>query len=98
VSQSPVLKKKTKVEKECRMTSEGNSAPKERHDGEFPGFSFPSCIPETELKKHTHTKKKTSMLKKSPNKSLLSEGAEWVIREGVGAGGRNDPSLVCTYE
>jgi hypothetical protein len=26
------------------------------------------------------------------------EGAEWVIREGVGAGGRNDPSLVCTYE
>jgi hypothetical protein len=21
-----------------------------------------------------------------------------VIREGVGAGGRNDPSLVCTYE
>jgi hypothetical protein len=26
------------------------------------------------------------------------EGAEWVVREGVGAGGRNDPSLVCTYE
>jgi hypothetical protein len=25
-------------------------------------------------------------------------GAEWVVREGVGAGGRNDPSLVCTYE
>jgi hypothetical protein len=24
--------------------------------------------------------------------------AEWVVREGVGAGGRNDPSLVCTYE
>jgi hypothetical protein len=23
---------------------------------------------------------------------------EWVVREGVGAGGRNDPSLVCTYE
>jgi hypothetical protein len=22
----------------------------------------------------------------------------WVVREGVGAGGRNDPSLVCTYE
>jgi hypothetical protein len=22
---------------------------------------------------------------------------EWVAREGVGAGGRNDPSLVCTY-
>jgi hypothetical protein len=21
------------------------------------------------------------------------EGAEWVLREGVGAGGRNDPSL-----
>jgi hypothetical protein len=21
-----------------------------------------------------------------------------VVREGVGAGGRNDPSLVCTYE
>jgi hypothetical protein len=21
------------------------------------------------------------------------EGAEWVVREGVGAGGRNDPSL-----
>jgi hypothetical protein len=26
------------------------------------------------------------------------EGAEWVVREGVGAGGRNDPSLVCTYK
>jgi hypothetical protein len=26
------------------------------------------------------------------------EGAEWVAREGVGAGGRNDPSLVCIYE
>jgi hypothetical protein len=23
---------------------------------------------------------------------------EWVVREGVGAGGRNEPSLVCTYE
>jgi hypothetical protein len=23
---------------------------------------------------------------------------EWVVREGVGAGGRNDPSLVCTYQ
>jgi hypothetical protein len=26
------------------------------------------------------------------------EGVEWVVREGVGAGGRNDPSLVCTYK
>jgi hypothetical protein len=26
------------------------------------------------------------------------EGEEWVVREGVGAGGRNEPSLVCTYE
>jgi hypothetical protein len=25
-------------------------------------------------------------------------GAEWVVREGVGAGERNDPSLVRTYE
>jgi hypothetical protein len=23
---------------------------------------------------------------------------EWVVREGVGSGGRNKPSLVCTYE
>jgi hypothetical protein len=23
---------------------------------------------------------------------------EWVVREGVGAGGRNDPSIVCTYD
>jgi hypothetical protein len=23
---------------------------------------------------------------------------EWVVREGVGAGGRNDPSILCTYE
>jgi hypothetical protein len=23
---------------------------------------------------------------------------EWVVREGVAAGGRNDPNLVCTYE
>jgi hypothetical protein len=26
------------------------------------------------------------------------EGAEWVVRERVGAGGRNEPSLVCRYE
>jgi hypothetical protein len=26
------------------------------------------------------------------------EGVEWVVREGVGAGGRNDSSIVCTYE
>jgi hypothetical protein len=26
------------------------------------------------------------------------EGVEWVVREGVGAGGRNDPNIVCTYE
>jgi hypothetical protein len=26
------------------------------------------------------------------------KGVEWVVREGVGAGGRNEPSLVCTYE
>jgi hypothetical protein len=26
------------------------------------------------------------------------EGAVWVVREGVGAGGRNDPRLVCIYE
>jgi hypothetical protein len=31
---------------------------------------------------------------------LLKEcpGAGWVVRERVGAGGRNDPSIVCTYE
>jgi hypothetical protein len=23
---------------------------------------------------------------------------EWMVREGVGARGRNDPSIVCTYE
>jgi hypothetical protein len=23
---------------------------------------------------------------------------EWVVREGVGPGGRNEPSLVCTYD
>jgi hypothetical protein len=26
------------------------------------------------------------------------EGAGWVVREEVGAGERNDPSIVCTYE
>jgi hypothetical protein len=26
------------------------------------------------------------------------EEVEWVLRKGVGAEGRNDPSLVCTYE
>jgi hypothetical protein len=26
------------------------------------------------------------------------EGAEWVIRERVESGGRNDPSIICTYE
>jgi hypothetical protein len=29
---------------------------------------------------------------------ILREGVEWVVRDGVGAGGRNEPSLVCTYE
>jgi hypothetical protein len=27
-----------------------------------------------------------------------AEEVEWVVREGVGAWGRNDPSLICTYE
>jgi hypothetical protein len=26
------------------------------------------------------------------------EGAEWVVREGVGGRGRNDPNTACTYE
>jgi hypothetical protein len=26
------------------------------------------------------------------------EGAEWVVTEWVGEEGRNDPSIVCTYE
>jgi hypothetical protein len=26
------------------------------------------------------------------------ERAEWVVRERVGAGGRNDPSIICTFE
>jgi hypothetical protein len=26
------------------------------------------------------------------------EGAGWVVREGVGGGRRNDPSIECTYE
>jgi hypothetical protein len=29
---------------------------------------------------------------------LKHKGVEWVVREGVRAGGRNEPSLVCTYE
>jgi hypothetical protein len=29
---------------------------------------------------------------------VVREGVEWVVRERMGAGGRNDPSLVCTYE
>jgi hypothetical protein len=32
------------------------------------------------------------------SRDFSPKGAEWVVREGVGAGGRNDPSLVCTYE
>jgi hypothetical protein len=31
-------------------------------------------------------------------KSFLQVSREWVVREGVVAGGRNDPSIVCTYE
>jgi hypothetical protein len=27
-----------------------------------------------------------------------SKGAGWVVRKEVGARGRNDPSIVCTYE
>jgi hypothetical protein len=26
------------------------------------------------------------------------EGVNWVVKAGVRAGGRNDPSIVCTYE
>jgi hypothetical protein len=26
------------------------------------------------------------------------EEAKWMVKERVGAAGRNDPSLVCTYE
>jgi hypothetical protein len=26
------------------------------------------------------------------------EGVVWVVREGMVARGRNDPSIVCTYE
>jgi hypothetical protein len=34
---------------------------------------------------------------------MVAKGGErervgWVIKEGVKAGGRNDPSIVCTYE
>jgi hypothetical protein len=29
---------------------------------------------------------------------VVSLKAKWVVREEVGAGGRNEPSLVCTYE
>jgi hypothetical protein len=32
------------------------------------------------------------------NQSVTSNKIEPTIVEGVGAGGRNDPSLVCTYE
>jgi hypothetical protein len=30
--------------------------------------------------------------------TLIKNYLLWVVREGVGAGGRNKPSLVCTYE
>jgi hypothetical protein len=33
-----------------------------------------------------------------PNLEKSREGVECVVREGVGVWGRNDPSLVCTYE
>jgi hypothetical protein len=38
------------------------------------------------------------MKKCSPSLAIKGEreGAEWVVREGVGAGGRNDPGIVCT--
>jgi hypothetical protein len=29
---------------------------------------------------------------------MKREGVEGVVREGVGTGERNDPSIVCTYE
>jgi hypothetical protein len=39
---------------------------------------------------------------RGPGASVFRKGGlskqEWMVREGVGAGGRNDPSLVCTYE
>jgi hypothetical protein len=37
-------------------------------------------------------------MKKANFKKNSWEGKEWVVREGVGARGRNDPSLACIYE
>jgi hypothetical protein len=46
-----------------------------------------------------------SSKQKNPQEKISSSelrntgsGAEWVVREGVGAGVRKDPSLICTYE
>jgi hypothetical protein len=39
-----------------------------------------------------------NLKRKTLIKTEEREGVEWVVREGVGAGGRNEPSLVCTYE
>jgi hypothetical protein len=52
---------------------------------------------------HTHrvTTVNARGIKQRPEKVPFTEHTDefiTVLREGVGAGGRNDPSLVCTYE
>jgi hypothetical protein len=38
------------------------------------------------------------IIKQLKTKVKTKSWVEWVVREGVGSGGRNKPSLVCTYE
>jgi hypothetical protein len=57
----------------------------------------------TDYKENCHLqdyflKRRHKMKDEQTTKEKNREGAEWVVREGVGAGGRNDPSFVCTYE
>jgi hypothetical protein len=49
--------------------------------------------------KSLHTKKSPKIVSAGyPGSGGERKRAEWMVKEGVGAGDRNDPSIVCTYE
>jgi hypothetical protein len=69
------------------------------------------CLGETEKYFRLHLRQSCglpvkSILKDRGKNVCLDQKAFWTrrkkeiqsVREGVGAGGRNDPSIVCTYE
>jgi hypothetical protein len=59
---------------------------------------FCSCWPVSVSHRVGMTGVTTLLLPSFCNEEITAERDERVVREGVGAGGRNELSLVCTYE